>query len=241
MNQFSRTELLIGEQALLKLKRSRVAIFGIGGVGGYVCEALARSGVSTFDLIDNDTVSITNLNRQIIALHSTIGQYKVDVMKKRILDINPDAIVYVHRCFYLPETKDRFDFSTYDYVVDAIDTVTGKISIIQEADASHTPVISAMGAGNKLNPALMEVSDLYKTSMCPLARVMRRECKKRNIKKVKVVYSKEKAIKPIAELVEKYRDKTDESLKRSLPGSTAFVPSVAGLLIASEVVKDLIK
>lgn len=241
MNEFSRTELLIGQAALEKLQNSRVAIFGVGGVGGYVCEALVRSGVGHFDLIDNDTVSLTNINRQIIALHSTIGKLKVDVMKERMLDINPDVDVLVHPCFYLPETADQFDFSNYDYVVDAIDTVTGKIEIIVQADAHQVPVISSMGAGNKLNPVMMEVSDIYKTSVCPLARVMRRELKKRHIKHCKVVYSKEKAIQPSQASLEKYVADSEENFtKKSIPGSTAFVPSVAGLILASEVIKDLI-
>lgn len=241
MNEFSRTELLIGQAALEKLQNSRVAIFGVGGVGGYVCEALVRSGVGHFDLIDNDTVSLTNINRQIIALHSTIGKLKVDVMKERMLDINPDVDVLVHPCFYLPETADQFDFSNYDYVVDAIDTVTGKIEIIVQADAHQVPVISSMGAGNKLNPAMLEVSDIYKTSVCPLARVMRRELKKRHIKHCKVVYSKEKAIQPSQASLEKYVADSEENFtKKSIPGSTAFVPSVAGLILASEVIKDLI-
>lgn len=241
MNEFSRTELLIGQAALEKLQNSRVAIFGVGGVGGYVCEALVRSGVGHFDLIDNDTVSLTNINRQIIALHSTIGKLKVDVMKERMLDINPDVDVLVHPCFYLPETADQFDFSNYDYVVDAIDTVTGKIEIIVQADAHQVPVISSMGAGNKLNPAMMEVSDIYKTSVCPLARVMRRELKKRHIKHCKVLYSKEKAIQPSQASLEKYVADSEENFtKKSIPGSTAFVPSVAGLILASEVIKDLI-
>lgn len=241
MNEFSRTELLIGQAALEKLQNSRVAIFGVGGVGGYVCEALVRSGVGHFDLIDNDTVSLTNINRQIIALHSTIGKLKVDVMKERMLDINPDVDVSVHPCFYLPETADQFDFSNYDYVVDAIDTVTGKIEIIVQADVHQVPVISSMGAGNKLNPAMMEVSDIYKTSVCPLARVMRRELKKRHIKHCKVVYSKEKAIQPSQASLEKYVADSEENFtKKSIPGSTAFVPSVAGLILASEVIKDLI-
>lgn len=241
MNEFSRTELLIGQAALEKLQNSRVAIFGVGGVGGYVCEALVRSGVGHFDLIDNDTVSLTNINRQIIALHSTIGKLKVDVMKERMLDINPDVDVSVHPCFYLPETADQFDFSNYDYVVDAIDTVTGKIEIIVQADAHQVPVISSMGAGNKLNPSMMEVSDIYKTSVCPLARVMRRELKKRHIKHCKVVYSKEKAIQPSQASLEKYVADSEENFtKKSIPGSTAFVPSVAGLILASEVIKDLI-
>lgn len=241
MNEFSRTELLIGQAALEKLQNSRVAIFGVGGVGGYVCEALVRSGVGYFDLIDNDTVSLTNINRQIIALHSTIGKLKVDVMKERMLDINPDVDVSVHPCFYLPETADQFDFSNYDYVVDAIDTVTGKIEIIVQADAHQVPVISSMGAGNKLNPAMMEVGDIYKTSVCPLARVMRRELKKRHIKHCKVVYSKEKAIQTSQASLEKYVTDSEENFtKKSIPGSTAFVPSVAGLILASEVIKDLI-
>ena len=241
MNEFSRTELLIGQAALEKLQNSRVAIFGVGGVGGYVCEALVRSGVGHFDLIDHDTISLTNINRQIIALHSTIGKLKVDVMKERMLDINPDVDVSVHPCFYLPETADQFDFSNYDYVVDAIDTVTGKIEIIVQADAHQVPVISSMGAGNKLNPAMMEVSDIYKTSVCPLARVMRRELKKRHIKHCKVVYSKEKAIQPSQASLEKYVTDSEENFtKKSIPGSTAFVPSVAGLILASEVIKDLI-
>lgn len=241
MNEFSRTELLIGQVALEKLQNSCVAIFGVGGVGGYVCEALVRSGVGHFDLIDNDTVSLTNINRQIIALHSTIGKLKVDVMKERMLDINPDVDVSVHPCFYLPETTDQFDFSNYDYVVDAIDTVTGKIEIIVQADAHQVPVISSMGAGNKLNPSMMEVSDIYKTSVCPLARVMRRELKKRHIKHCKVVYSKEKAIQPSQASLEKYVADSEENFtKKSIPGSTAFVPSVAGLILASEVIKDLI-
>lgn len=241
MNEFSRTELLIGQAALEKLQNSRVAIFGVGGVGGYVCEALVRSGVGHFDLIDNDTVSLTNINRQIIALHSTIGKLKVDVMKERMLDINPDVDVSIHPCFYLPETADQFDFSNYDYVVDAIDTVTGKIEIIVQADAHQVPVISSMGAGNKLNPVMMEVSDIYKTSVCPLARVMRRELKKRHIKHCKVVYSKEKAIQPSQASLEKSVTDSEENFtKKSIPGSTAFVPSVAGLILASEVIKDLI-
>ncbi len=232
MNEFSRTELLIGQAALEKLQNSSVAIFGVGGVGGYVCEALVRSGVGHFDLIDNDTVSLTNINRQIIALHSTIGKLKVDVMKERMLDINPDVDVSVHPCFYLPETADQFDFSNYDYVVDAIDTVIGEFEIIVQADAHQVPVISSMGAGNKLNPAMMEVSDIYKTSVCPLARVMRRELKKRHIKHCKVVYSKEKAIQPSQASLEKYGADSGgkDSRKKSIPGSTAFVPSVAGLI-----------
>lgn len=223
---FMRTELLLGQEAMETLKNSRVAVFGVGGVGGYVVEALARSGVGSLDLIDNDTVAESNLNRQIIALRSTIGRYKTEVMKERILDINPEAEVKVHNCFYLPETAVQFDFRDYDYVVDAIDTVTGKIGLVMQAQEAGTPIISSMGAGNKLNPADFEVADIYKTSVCPLARVMRRELKNRGVKSLKVVYSKEVAREPLVK-------------ERKMPGSTAFVPSVAGLLIASEVIKDL--
>ena len=190
VNQFSRTELLLGKEAIKKLAASRVAVFGVGGVGGYVAEALARSGVGTIDLIDSDQVSLTNLNRQIIALHSTVGRYKTEVMKERILDINPDAAVHTHNCFFLPETKNEFDFSEYSYVVDAVDTVTAKIELVMEAQKAGTPIISSMGAGNKLDPTAFEVADIYKTSVCPLAKVMRRELKKRGVKKLKVVYSK---------------------------------------------------
>ena len=224
-----------------KLKNAHVAIFGIGGVGGYVAEALARSGVSHLDLIDNDDVALSNLNRQIIALHSTIGRPKVDVMKERILDINPEAEVFAHKCFYLPETKDQFDFSKYDYVVDAVDTVTAKLQIIMQAKAADVPVISSMGAGNKVDPTKFEVADISQTSVCPLARVMRQECKKRGIKNVKVVYSKEKPV------VTHKAEGTVTELKGTAPTATpapascAFVPSVAGLIIASEVIKDLIK
>ncbi|MDE7323990.1 MAG: tRNA threonylcarbamoyladenosine dehydratase [Lachnospiraceae bacterium] len=223
MNQFARTELLVGAAGIEKLKNARVAVFGIGGVGGYVVEALARSGVGTLDLIDNDRVSLTNLNRQIIATHSAIGEYKVDVAKRRILDINPAASVYTYRTFFLPETMSEFDFSAFDYVVDAIDTVTGKIQLVMEADRLRTPVISCMGAGNKMDPTAFEVSDIYQTSVCPLAKVMRRELKNRGIRKLKVVYSKEIPI-----------------TKTQPPGSNAFVPSVAGLIMAGEVVKDLL-
>lgn len=234
--EFSRTERLLGKEAMLRLKNARVAVFGVGGVGGYVAEALARSGVGALDLIDSDTVNLTNINRQIIALHSTIGRFKVDVMKERIADINPDCQVTVHRCFYLPENKDEFDFTQYTYVVDAVDTVAAKIQLILQAKEADVPVISSMGAGNKLNPAAFEVADIYKTSVCPLAKVMRRELKQRGIKHLKVVYSREEAIKP---LEEEYQENTPG--KRSTPGSVAFVPSVAGLIIASEVVKDIIK
>ena len=224
MNQFSRTELLVGAEGIEKLKNSRVAVFGIGGVGSYVVEALARSGVGTLDLIDHDKVSLTNLNRQIIATHSTIGRYKVDVAKERILDINPEAVVYPYKTFFMPETAAEFNFYAYDYVVDAIDTVTGKIQLVMQADASHTPIISSMGAGNKMNPAAFKVADIYRTSVCPLAKVMRRELKNRGIKQLKVVYSEEVPV-----------------TKERIPGSNAFVPSVAGLIIAGEVVKDLLQ
>ena len=231
LNQFSRTELLLGSEAMEKLKNSTVAIFGIGGVGGYVCEALARSGVGKFVLIDSDTISITNINRQIIANINTVGKYKCDVMKDRILSINPNAIVEIHNKFFLPENQDEFDFSAYDYVIDAVDTVTAKIAIIVKAKEANVPIVSAMGAGNKLNPAMLEVSDIYKTKVDPLAKVMRIELKKRHINKLKVVYSKELPIK--------LNESIEESNKREIPGSNAFVPTTMGLIIASEVVKDL--
>lgn len=236
MEQFSRTELLIGEEALEKLKHSRVAVFGVGGVGGYVVEALARSGVGALDLIDNDCVDISNINRQIIATMDTIGKPKVEVAKERVLKINPQMNVHTHQMFYLPETADEFDFTEYDYIVDAIDTVSGKIALVMQAKEADTPIICAMGAGNKLDPTAFEVTDIYKTTVCPLAKVMRRELKKRGIKKLKVVYSKEQPISP---------KKTDQEVlmksgKRQIPGSIAFVPSVAGLIIAGEVIKDLI-
>jgi len=233
INEFSRTELLLGEEKLNKLKNSTVAVFGVGGVGGYVAEALARSGVGHIVLVDNDVVSLTNINRQIIALHSTIGMPKTEVMASRIKDINPDADIVVHNCFYLPETSGEFDFSKYDYVVDAIDTVSGKIQLVMQAKECGTPIICSMGAGNKLDPTAFEVADIYKTSVCPLARVMRYELKKRGVKKLKVVYSKEKPITPLENV------ECDETSKKGTPGSVAFVPSVAGLIIASEVVKDL--
>ena len=247
LNQFSRTELLLGKEAMEILEHARVAVFGIGGVGGYVVEALARSGVGAFDLIDDDKVCLTNLNRQIIATRKTVGKYKAEVMKERILEINPKAEVNTHLCFFLPENKDEFDFSQYTYVVDAIDTVTAKLSLVEECEKAGVPLISSMGAGNKLNPFLFEVADIYKTSVCPLARVMRRELKKRGIKKLKVVYSKEKAVRPIEDMSISCRThcicppgaKHKCTERRDIPGSTAFVPSVAGLLIASEIVKDL--
>lgn len=232
-----------------KLGDSRVAVFGIGGVGGYTVEALVRSGVGAIDLIDDDKVCLTNLNRQIIATRKTVGKYKTEVMKERILDINPDCKVEVHNCFYLPETKDEFDFRNYDYVVDAVDTVTAKISLVMQAEECKVPVISSMGAGNKLNPAEFEVADIYKTSVCPLAKVMRRELKKRGVKKLKVVYSKEQPVRPIEDMSISCRTncicppgaqhKCTE--RRDIPGSNAFVPSVVGLIIASEVIKDLTK
>ena len=230
--QFSRTALLLGEEGVAKLKNSRVAVFGVGGVGGYVVEALARSGVGAIDLIDKDVVSISNINRQIIALHSTVGRPKTEVMAERIQDINPDIRVHTHNVFYLPETAAQFDFSQYDYVVDAIDTVAGKIALIEHAKNAGVPVISSMGAGNKLDPTAFEVADIAKTSVCPLARVMRRELKKRGIEHVKVVYSKEGPL-PTKE--------TDEETGKAVAGSIAFVPSVVGLIIAGEVIKDLVK
>lgn len=230
-DQFSRTRLLLGSEAMEKLFKARVCVFGIGGVGGYVCEALVRSGIGTIDIVDNDTVSVTNLNRQIIALHSTAGRLKTDVMEERMLDINPDVKVNKHNCFFLPETEEEFVFREYNYVVDAIDTVAGKIEIIMKADEAGVPVISSMGAGNKLDPSAFRVSDIYKTEMDPLARVMRRELRKRGIKKLKVVYSTEKPIEA---------GESDEvTAKRSVPGSIAFVPSAAGLMIAGEVIRDL--
>ncbi len=242
MDQFSRTELLVGAEGIEKLKNSRVAVFGIGGVGGYVVEALARSGIGTLDLIDNDKICLTNLNRQIIATHSTIGEYKVEVAKKRVLDINPEAVVNTYKTFFVPETAAEFNFYAYDYVVDAIDTVTGKIQLVMQADRTHTPIISCMGAGNKMNPAAFKVADIYKTSVCPLAKVMRRELKNRGIKKLKVVYSEEVPIVPHGDAESlAITDQNDTSKKRSIPGSNAFVPSVAGLIIAGEVINDLLR
>lgn len=234
--QFTRTALLLGEEAIVKLSRSRVAVFGIGGVGGYAVEALARSGVGAFELIDRDVVSESNLNRQIIATHKTIGRGKTEVMEERIHDINPDAQVTQHRCFYLPETADQFDFSQYDYIIDAVDTITAKIEIILRAQQAGVPVISSMGAGNKLDPSKFEVADIYKTSVDPLARVMRRELKKRGVRKLKVVYSKEEPIRPLGRI-----EADPEAGRKDVPGSAVFTPAAAGLLIASEVVKDLIR
>ena len=247
LTQFSRTELLLGKEAMDKLKNSRVAVFGIGGVGGYVCEALVRSGVGAFDLIDDDKVCLTNLNRQIIATRKTVGKYKTDVMKERMLEINPDVNVRIHKCFFLPENADEFPFDEYDYVVDAVDTVTAKIELVMKSQAMNVPIISSMGAGNKLDPTAFQVADIYKTSVCPLAKVMRRELKKRGIKKLKVVYSQETPTRPIEDMAISCRTncicppgaahKCTE--RRDIPGSTAFVPSVVGLIIAGEVIKDL--
>jgi tRNA A37 threonylcarbamoyladenosine dehydratase len=247
LNQFSRTQLLYGEASMQKLAACRVAVFGIGGVGGYVVEALARSGIGALDLIDDDRVCLTNLNRQILATRKTVGKFKVDVAEERIHEINPDCNVRTYKTFYLPETQDLFDFYEYDYVVDAIDTVTGKLAIIENAKEADIPVISSMGAGNKVNPAAFEVADIYETSICPLARVMRREFRKRGIDSLKVVYSKEKPIRPLEDMSISCRQHcicppgtarkcTD---RRDIPGSTAFVPSVAGLIIAGEIVNDL--
>ena len=247
LNQFSRTELLLGKEAMDKLAASRVAVFGVGGVGGYVCEALVRSGVGAFDLIDDDKVCLTNLNRQIIATRKTIGQYKTEVMRDRILEINPKADVRIHKCFFLPENADEFPFDEYDYIVDAVDTVTAKIELVMKANEMNIPIISSMGAGNKLEPSMFQVADIYKTKVCPLAKVMRRELKKRGIKKLKVVYSEEEPIRPLEDTSDNYNveETCQENLeykaakRRSTPGSVAFVPSVAGLIIAGEVVKDL--
>jgi len=219
---FSRTALLLGEEALNALFTKHVAIFGLGGVGGYAAEALVRSGIGKFDLIDHDKISLSNLNRQIIATHKTIGRGKAEAMKERMLDINPDAEITIRPCFFLPENADAFSFESYDYVIDAVDTVTAKIELVLRAQAAGTPIISSMGTGNKRNPAMLEITDIYKTSVCPLAKVMRRELKKRGVKELKVAYSGEEPIR-----------------RGRLPGSTAFVPPAAGLLIASEVVKDL--
>lgn len=247
LNQFSRTQLVYGEEVMKKLASSRVAVFGIGGVGGYVVEALVRSGIGALDLIDDDKVCLTNINRQIIATRKTIGKYKVDVAEERVHDINPDCDVKTYKTFFLPETKDEFDFTQYDYVVDAIDTVTGKLGIIECCRDANVPVISSMGAGNKVNASMFEVADIYKTSVCPLAKVMRHECKKRGIKKLKVVYSKEQPRRPLEDMSISCRQHcicppgTDRKCteRRDIPGSTAFVPSVVGLIIAGEVINDL--
>ena len=247
LNQVSRTQLLLGAEAMEKLKGARVAVFGIGGVGGYVCEGLVRSGVGAFDLVDDDKVCLTNLNRQIIATRKTVGKYKVDVMRERMLEINPDCDVRVHKCFYLPETAAEFNFSDYDYVVDAVDTVPAKVTLVLEAQKAGVPIISCMGAGNKLDPSRFRVADIYKTQGCPLARVMRTALRKRGVKKLKVVYSDEIPTRPIEDMSTSCRShcicppgaKHTCTERRDIPGSTAFVPSVAGLIIAGEVVKDL--
>lgn len=235
--QFLRTQMLLGKEAMEKLENSRVAVFGIGGVGGYVCEALIRSGVGKFELIDSDKVDITNINRQIIATTKTIGMYKTDVMKERMLDINPNAEITVRNCFFLPDNANEFPFENYDYIVDAVDTVSAKIGLVIEAQKKNIPIISCMGAGNKLDGSQFKVSDIFKTKMCPLAKVMRTELKKRGVKKLKVVYSEEKPLKPIAGVLQDNENK--DTARRAIPGSVAFVPSVAGLIVAGEVVKDL--
>ena len=249
LNQFSRTQLLFGEEGMKKLYQARVAVFGIGGVGGYTVEALARSGVGALDIIDDDRVCLTNVNRQIHATRKTVGQYKVDVAEARILEINPNAVVHKYKTFYAPQTAEQFDFTQYDYVVDAIDTVTGKLELVEQAQKAGVPIISSMGAGNKVDPTAFEVADIYETSVCPLARVMRRELKRRGIKKLKVVYSKEPAMTPIDDMSISCRTHCicppgtarKCTQRRQVPGSNAFVPAVAGLIIAGEVVKDLSK
>ena len=246
LNQFSRTQLVFGEEAMQRLAGARVAVFGIGGVGGYTVEALARSGIGQLDLIDDDKVCITNVNRQLLATLKTVGQYKVDVAKERVADINPKCRVNTFKTFYMPDTKGEFDFSQYDYIVDAIDTVKGKLALVENAQKAGTPIISSMGAGNKVDAAAFEVADIYETSVCPLARVMRYECRRRGIKKLKVVYSKEKPIRPMEDMSISCRrhcvcppGTRKCTVRRDIPGSTAFVPSVAGLIIAGEVIKDL--
>ena len=234
--QFLRTQMLLGTEALERLQAARVAVFGIGGVGGYTVEALARSGIGQLDLIDSDCVSISNINRQILATHSTIGLPKVEAARRRILDINPGCMVRTHEIFYTPETAGQFDFSQYDYIVDAIDTVTGKLALVERANAAGTPIICCMGTGNKLNASAFEVADISKTSMCPLARIMRKELGKRGIKHLKVVYSKEEALTPTG-----WEEEAAALGKRQIPGSVAFVPGAAGLILAGEVIKDLAK
>ena len=232
--QFLRTAMLLGEDAVARLQKARVAVFGIGGVGGYTVEALARSGVGQLDLIDSDTVSVSNINRQILATHSTVGLPKVEAAKRRILDINPDCMVRTHQVFYTPETAGEFDFSDYDYIVDAIDTVTGKLALVERANAAGTPIICCMGTGNKLDASAFQVADISKTSMCPLARIMRKELGKRGIRHLKVVYSQEEALSPTG-----WEEEAALLGKRQIPGSVAFVPGTAGLILAGEVVKDL--
>ena len=247
LNQFSRTQLLLGADNMDRLSNAKVAVFGIGGVGGYVVEALARSGVGSFVLVDDDKVCLTNINRQIIATRKTVGKYKVDVMKERILEINPDADVEVRKCFYLPENAHEFPFEEYSYVVDAVDTVTAKISLVMKAQEMNVPIISSMGAGNKLDAGKFQVADIYKTSGCPLARVMRRELKKRRVRHLKVVYSKEPAMTPVDEMAISCKTNCicppgtarKCTQRRQIPGSNAFVPAVAGLIVAGEIVRDL--
>ena len=247
-DQFSRTRLLFGPEGMEKLKNSHVAVFGIGGVGGYAVEALARSGIGALDLIDDDKVCLTNVNRQLYATRSTVGRYKVEVAEERIRDINPDCRVRAWKTFYMPDTQDQFDFTEYDYIVDAIDTVKGKLTLVEAAKAAGTPIISCMGAGNKTDPTAFRVADIYKTSVCPLARVMRTECRKRRIRHLKVVYSTEIPVRPLEDPAISCRnhcicppDTRKCTVRRDIPGSTAFVPSVAGLILAGEVVKDLLK
>ena len=232
MDQFERTRMLLGDEAMQTLRAARVAVFGVGGVGGYVVEALARIGVGALDLIDNDTVALTNLNRQIIATHDTIGRPKVEVAAERVRSINPDCVVRTYQTFYLPETEQDFDFTAYDYIVDAIDTVAAKISLVLNAQKAGTPILCALGTGNKLDPTMLEIGDLYDTSVCPLARVMRRELRRRGVERLQVLWSREEPIKPLPS--------EEESDRRGLPGSTAFVPSAGGLMIASRVVCDLL-
>lgn len=249
LTQFSRTQLLLRKDNMEKLHDAHVAVFGIGGVGGYVCEALVRSGVRRFNLIDDDKICLTNLNRQIIATRKTVGKYKAEVMKERILEINPDCEVEVHKCFFLPENADDFDFDNYDYIVDAVDTVTAKIELVMKAKEKNVPIICSMGAGNKLDASMFKVSDIYKTKVCPLAKVMRRELKKRGVRKLKVVYSEEQPIRPIEDMSISCRThcicppgaKHKCTERRDIPGSVAFVPSVVGLIIAGEIVKDICK
>ena len=236
IEEFSRTEILLGGSAMERLYNARVAVFGVGGVGGYVVEALARCGIGQLDLCDSDTISVSNINRQLLATHSTVGQRKVDVAKRRIEDINPRCVVRTYPFFYLPDTADAFDFTQYDYIVDAIDTVTGKLALVERAHAAGTPIICSMGTGNKLNPAGFQVADISKTSFCPLARIMRKELRKRGIDHVKVVYSQEEALTPAVDEEELAR-----TGKRQIPGSTAFVPGAAGLILAGEVIRDLIR
>ncbi|MCD7797195.1 MAG: tRNA threonylcarbamoyladenosine dehydratase [Clostridiales bacterium] len=246
-NQFSRTQLLFGDEAMRRLAESRVAVFGIGGVGGYTAEALVRSGIGTLDIIDNDTVDITNINRQIFATHKTVGEYKVDCTERRLLEINPNLKINKHKKFFLPENSDEFDFTKYDYIVDAIDTVSGKIALAVNAQEANAPIISSMGASNKLDPTAFEVADIYDTCVCPLAKVMRRELKKHGVKKLKVVYSREEALKPLNDMQVQSEDNCIDSesrnsqygKKRSIPGSNAFVPPTVGLIIAGEVIKDI--